>query len=287
MFYGLNSFLYYKFYQTQDLKALAYFCLLHKYTKNSCFECDKKGGGYNLIRRRTGIQLATIKKYTPIIIEKGFAKFDDKGNFVMLGNNSIYKLLRHNEKIAKKLLKIELTNLIDIHTQLEFIIIHSNISKQIKYLPVLKRKRKLIEIGTRIESKKEVNVSLKQYKELKKLSKKDIDKLKNETIFYPTLSNNRISELVKQSSSISNGKYIKNKLKRKKLLFCNEVLRNFSYSTYKEYLSLKSNLYEIGSKLRYFNGIVYEQMSSYLSFTKINILKDKNCPFLNYHIVNL
>lgn len=164
--YRIPSRLYYELYKRGGDKLVAMFSILKTSKQNDVkyqsFTASngKKVSYHNLIRKKTGLTIHSIRKYTAILIEMELCYFESDGSFVVLGNNKLKK------EYTRKLVPILIgKNLIDTSYNSFLVRLHSNELKQQKAIAKKTHQRVL-------KCKKEEELTYSDIKQLKSLKSK-------------------------------------------------------------------------------------------------------------------
>lgn len=232
---------------------------------------NKFVGGYSLLRHKTNISLATLKKYVPVLVNMGLIRFESKGDVSMLGNNKLKK------SFGTKMIPVAVSEkLIETRYNCVSVRLHSAMKNQERRI---ERKKNLSELLSSDESQVKTLKKLKQIKRAKrKYSLEDL------AITDQTVLSLQGFALLKcgEKDNKTKGAYWKRKLKQKGILATSRQFKlvegmGMPYSQY-SYLRAqgafpKNTIYKYG-------GASEELISS---FTSINIVD----IFNNYSSLNI
>lgn len=234
---------------------------------------NKTVSDYALLRAKTNISLSTLKKYVPVLIEKGLCFFDVNGDFVLIGNRKL------NDKYGHKLLPIVLgKNVIETSYNVISIRIFSSEKKQ---KTAIEHKKTRSELYDRRDNPR----NLKEYKKIKKLIKNGYeDSPINEKI---SLSVQGFAKLKDgEAGNKSKGCYWKSKLKSRGIVKTKRVFDKISKMTYSQFLLLKnSGTLERG--ITYFNGYMVREEVSTFSPTNLVSAVTTPCTYKELETVSI
>jgi hypothetical protein len=226
--YRIPSKLYFELYQQGGDRLVSVYSILKKSKKNDVkyyaftSKNGKKVSHYNLIRNYTGLTLHSIKKYTDILIGLGLCSFDDKGNFILAGNQKLKKIY-NNKLVPIKIGK----NIVETSYNSLTVRLHSNQVKQQRQINKKHNQRVLL-------SKSEEQLTYSDIKQIKSLKSKEtkgfeVDKCVLTIKSYAKLKDG--SENNKSKGQYWKQKLIKNKLIDTKRRF--QTIRKMSFEDYK------------------------------------------------------
>lgn len=187
---------------------------------------NKTVSGYSLLRKHTNLSLSVLKKYVPLLVEKGLCFIDSKGNFVLLGGEKTKEMYSSYKLVPIKIGK----NLTDTQYNSFLVRLHSNQKSQEREI---KRKKHLSELLRQSEDP----INNKRYKKALRLIKKGykLQEITDQTV----LSNYGYSNLKGGNSTKSRGSYLKGRLLADGKIKSRRRFKLLQRMPYNDYIKLK------------------------------------------------
>lgn len=262
----INSRLYYDLFSSDESgdRVISLFLHLKQIRGNNrCIESykarnNKFVSGYSLLRAKSNISISTLKKYVPILINKGLVRFDEMGNVFVLGGDKI-NILYSTEKVVPVQLG---KNLVETAHNSFYVRIHALYGAQKKQIAKKKSQKELL---LQVASPK----SATEYKKALRLKKQLEEKGKViEIVDTPILSREGFSKLrfkkdTTKMVSKSSGFYYKKILKDRGSISTRRRFEKVMKMTYSEYNNCKN--YYTSSSYTYINGYLSIELISSFS----------------------
>lgn len=265
----INSRLYYDLFSSDESgdRVISVFLHLKNIRGNSPYIASYKAknnkfvSGYSLLRAKSNITLSTLKKYVPILIDKGLVRFDEVGNVFILGGDKINTLYSTEKVVPIKIGK----NLIETAYNSYFVRIHASHRQQRKQIAKKQSQKELLLQVVSPKSSSEYKKALSLKKRLEKTGKII------EITDMPILSREGFSKLKfkKDTTKIvskSSGFYYKKVLKSRGKITTKRRFEKVMPMSYLEYRNCKN----------YYNNSSYTYINGYLSIELISSFNIKN-----------
>jgi pimeloyl-CoA synthetase len=241
-----------KFYKNGECKYYAYKAKNNKYVS-----------GYALLRAKTNLSLSTLKKYVPILIDKGLCSFHSNGDFIMLGGNKVKELYNSFKMIPIKIgVKLMFTELNCLKVKL--------ISSERQQQKEIIKKQNQSELLSQLYNPK----SWALYKKAVKLNKRLQSKTKDNSYFIDkTVLSNQGYALLScgEMNNKSKGAYIKAKLKKQGIITSTRRFSNGTKMSFEQYTVLRKN--SCSNKLFYRNGMAVVELVSTFTVNDLEVVK--------------